>query len=129
MKKGISFFLIAALFITTWLWFVKNSSIGSQGEVIQKQNEEINLNTFIEKYEANIYEKVELLDATKLKWYEVLTWEIKPNILGIKADKKYKIRETNKPVDTSLPELWFKLNGDIPIEVTYDETGFSRNYY
>lgn len=125
MKKWMLFFLIAALFITTWLRFVKNSALTGTGELVSKQSEEINLNEFLSGYNSGLYEKVELKDGIKLQWYQLLPGDAEPNVLGIVPDKNYKVRETNKPVDTALEDLWFNLTGAaIPIDVKYDETWF-----
>lgn len=129
MKKWIFFFLIASLFITTWLWFVKNSSIGNSWELVNKQKEEISLNSFLSGYTNGLYEKVELVDAVTLQGYQLLTGEAQPNILGITPDKNYKVWETNKPADTSLNELWFVLTWAVPIDVKYDETGFMTRLF
>gem|GEM_PF-5754433 len=67
MKKGILFFLVASLFITTGLRFVRNSSIGNNGALVQKQTEEITLNQFLSGYNNGLYEKVELKDAVLLQ--------------------------------------------------------------
>ncbi len=124
MKKWILFFLIASLFVTTGLWFVKNSSLGATGEIISKQTEEIDLNEFLSGYNNGIFEKIELKDQTTLQWYQVLDTEPQPNVFGITPDKNYRIWETIKPFDTSLSELWLSLTGSVPIEVKIDETNF-----
>lgn len=124
MKKWILFFLIASLFITVWLWFLKNSSISSSWELTNKSSEEITLNEFLDKYTKDTYEKIELEDGVKLEWYELLEEEAKPNIFWIKPEKNYKIWKTNKPVDTSLPELWFALTWATAVDIKYDETWF-----
>lgn len=117
--------MIAALFITTWLRFVKNSALTGTGELVSTQSEEINLNNFLSGYNNGLYEKVELKDGVKLQWYQLLPGDAEPNVLGIVPDKNYKVRETNKPVDTALEDLWFNLTGSaIPIDVKYDETSF-----
>ena len=124
MKKWILFFLIASLFITVGLWFLKNSSISTTGDITNKESQEVTLNEFLEKYTKGTYEKVELEDWVKLEWYELLEWEAEPNIFWIKPDKNYKIWKTNKPVDTSLPELGLALTGDTAVDIKYDETWF-----
>jgi len=72
---------------------------------VNKQKEEISLNSFLSGYTNGLYEKVELVDAVTLQGYQLLTGEAQPNILGITPDKNYKVWETNKPADTSLNEL------------------------
>jgi len=89
----------------TGLWFVQNSSMSAGGELINKESQEINLNEFLSGYNNNLYEKIELKDGIKLQGYQLLTGAAEPNILGIVPDKNYKIRETNKPVDTALEDL------------------------
>ena len=90
--------------------------------MINTKSEDINLNTFLSWYNSWLFEKVELKDGKKLQWYELLQIEAEPNILGITPDKSYKVWETNKPIDTSLTEMWLILTGAIPIDIKSDET-------
>lgn len=130
MKKWILFFLVAALFIMTGLRFVQNSSMWAGGELVNKESQEINLNQFLSGYNNGIYEKVELRDGIKLQWYQLLTGDAQPNILGIVPDKNYKVRETNKPIDTALEDLGFNLTGTaIPIDIKYEETSFAAKFF
>jgi len=100
------------------------------GELINKESQEINLNEFLSGYNNNLYEKIELKDGIKLQGYQLLTGAAEPNILGIVPDKNYKIRETNKPVDTALEDLWFNLTGAaVPIDIQYDETSFVAKFF
>ncbi len=124
MKKGILFFLMASLFITTGLRFVKNSSIWASWGLVQKQTQEITLNQFLSGYTNELYEKIDLKDSVLLQGYELLDTEAQPNILGVTPEKNYRIWETNKPLDTSLTDLWLTLTWSTPINVVNDETSF-----
>ncbi len=128
MKKGLSFFLIVALLITTGLRFMKEAQIsqGTDGEprVVTSQTEEVDLNTFLGLYSDNTFEKVQLKDVVKLRGYEVTTQtgEAKTNFLGVPIDKEYTVYTTNKPPETSLVDLGFLLTGDTIIDVNYSES-------
>jgi hypothetical protein len=69
MKKGLSFFLVAAVLITVGLRFLNSMQFGQTGPdgVVETQIEEITLNEFIENYNTSTFEKVVLKDAMKLE--------------------------------------------------------------
>lgn len=133
MKKGLSFFILTALVITTWLWFVRDqfTSINANGEkeVIHSVEENINLNEFLSLYNEGSFEKIELNDAVKLAWYKIntWTWAKDTNALGIAIDKNYVKYMTNKPPEMSLQDLWIIATGATLVDITYNESSlFAR---
>ncbi len=132
MRKGIWFFLVAALLITTWLRFLKNSPlqwasswstwIPWASEVVKSTIEEVDLNTFLKLYKEWAFEKIELKDVVKLQWYQeiAMTGE-QTNIFGVKIDKLYKIYTTNKQPETALIDLGIDPNGSIPVTIIYEK--------
>lgn len=128
MKKGISFFLVAALLITIGLWFLKNSqreqNISGDSNVTQSTSEEVDLNTFLNLYNTDTFDKIRLEDTVKLKWYEEHTLSgdaLKTNIFGKKVEKIYTIYTTSKPPEMSLQDLWISFSWNTIVEVDYDE--------
>lgn len=108
---------------------MQDTTLSTWWVVTRQQTQEITINEFVEKYNNSIYEKVELNDGIELRWYQVLTGELSPNIFWITPDTNYQIRQTNKPVDTSLLELWLALTGSIPVDITYDESSFIERLF
>lgn len=127
MKKWIIFFLIFAVIITSLLYTYQHTqyktlSNGTKWiEKIEKENE-IDLNTFVKLYKENTFEKIEIIDNNKLKWYKnnwdssvnsMISWQVK--------QINYELYKTNKPADTSLNELWLSLTWSTPIDIKLTE--------
>lgn len=130
MKKWLSFFLIAALWVSVLLWFVQDWGLISWAEqdtnqYIAKVTDQVDLNTFLAEYASWTFEKLVLKDVVTLEGYQLLEWETPaPWVFGLtpKDAVVYKKFETNKPADTSLGELGIDLNGTTIIDVQYTET-------
>lgn len=130
MKKWIGFFLWAALIITSLLRLVKNGSIQSNPEgqpvMTTVQTKEVDLNTFLELYNQGTFEKVALKDVVKLEWYVPYTGEAQQQAFSLSffqwEREQFTVYKTNKPSDTSLPELGIEPNGATIIDVQFTET-------
>lgn len=129
MKKWLMFLLIFTVIIMASLYQIQNMNLetsDSWEKIITKiENEEdVDLNTFIDKYNKWDFEKVDLKDNIKLQWYEYL-WEGPDTTSMLLREtikqKNYKRFNTNKPADTSLTELGFSLTWAIPINVDITE--------
>lgn len=128
MKKWIIFVLIFALVITSLLYTYQNTqytTLKDWNKWIEKilEEKEVDLNAFVKLYKDNTFERVEIQDNTKLKWYQhkedsstktMLWWDIK--------QVSYNIIKTNKPQDTSLNELWLSLTWSTPIDIKVTES-------
>ncbi len=90
--------------------------------LVSKTSEEVDLNEFLKRYSNQEFEQIILKDVVKLEWYTLYTgqdtasWFMQP-----KADKLYTVYKTNKPADTSLPELGIALTGSTIVDVQFDE--------
>lgn len=113
--------------MTTGLWFLKQTNISRSdaGEttITSSTSEEVDLNKFLELYNSEAFERIELKDTVKLSGYEVLvnTGEVKTNFLWVPIDKEYLVYTTNKPPETSLVDLGISLTWSTIIEVDYSE--------
>lgn len=130
MKKWLSFFLLAALWVSLLLWFVQDWWLISWADqdfnqYITQETSEVDLNTFLAAYASGTFEKLVLKDVVTLEWYQLLEWETPtPWVFGLtpKDAPLYKKFETSKPADTSLSELGIDLNGTTIVDVEYTET-------
>ena len=138
MKKAITFFLIFVLVMTIALqqlgWFDTQSWVKT--EIITKN--EVTLNEFVETYDQWIFEKIELIDATTLIWYEstVKTWSTTTAnwfvSMALRKNVTYEYFNqfvTNKPIDTSLSELWLSITWATTIDVIYNEKSLLQSLF
>jgi len=94
-------------------------------EVI-RDKKEISLNSLLDNYNSWSYAKVVVVDDKKLQGYVKLD-DIKNDkeIFGVKSPVKqnyYNVFETQKPITTSLSELWFVMTGENTIiQIDYTE--------
>lgn len=125
MKKWLSFFIIAAMCITTALRFVRDSSFMNENwtdTLVSKTTEEVDLNEFLERYSNEEFEQIHLKDVVKMEWYVPYTGAIEARgFMKPKADKLYTVYKTNKPADTSLPELGISLTWSTIVDVKFNE--------
>ncbi len=130
MKKGLTFFLVAAIIITLFLTQAQNVWGDIRGN---SQSEKVSLNEFISLYQENTFDTVKVIDATKLEWHQVLTLTGNDNpstFMSLKTKEentKTTIYKTNKPLDTPLSDLGILLTGNAngtTIEVVYNEASF-----
>lgn len=132
MKQWISRFLGFAVLITVVLYQFKNFDVsiddtGAKTITTTTKTTKLNLNEFLSGYQAGVFEKIEVVDGTKLEGYEKLpaTGSIYSALLKEKINEiNYNIYTTNKPFDTSLTELGISLTGKTQIIVSFNERGF-----
>lgn len=125
MKKGLGFFVFAALLITLILgsletFFMQDTT---QQGVTAKEYTGVNVTTFVNLYNQGTFEKVIVTDGVKMAGYQVVTpITQKKNFFNVNVEKQYLIYEANKPVDTSLQELGISLSGaTTPIDIAFEE--------
>lgn len=122
--------LVAIILITIFQTYQSNINI--KGDTIEKiaKKEEISLNVFIEKYKNNDFSKLDLINDNKLVWYIFVgTWEWK-SFMTIQKNLEeniYNTFESNKPVSTSLNDLWINLQWNTQINIKTEKENFLSN--
>ncbi len=127
MKKWLFFFIFFALVISILLQVYKNYD--NVWDVIQEINnqEDVSLNTFMEKYSDWSFSKIEVKDWTDLLWYVFLSTGIENSLISFnKTFEKhvFDVYSTKKPIDTSLSDLWISLTWTVLIDVQYTTKSF-----
>lgn len=116
------------MIITSLLRFVKNWSLQqwADGDPLMTtvETQQVDLNNFLELYEAWTFEKVALKDVVKLEWYVPFTGKVEQTFPAtlFKGDSQwYTVYKTNKPSDTTLTELGITATGSTVLFVEYTE--------
>jgi cell division protease FtsH len=129
MKKLFIAFAIFALIFSGILYIFNSADIDtlSNGTKIInsiKDTKKIDLNTFLALYKSGSLSKIKLVDATKLEWYIPATGKIQMADIAIKNNieqKFFNLVITNKPIDTSLSELWISLTWKTIVDINFNE--------
>lgn len=121
-----------------WFWFllvfivVVSSSIqlyklrNTQGDVIEvvRDTHDVSLNDFLKKYHQWAFTKIVLEDETALKWYTYLgTW----SALSFASIQRHLVEQyvelfaTQKPLWTSLQDLWISMTWSVIVEVKFNK--------
>ena len=138
MKKGLAillFFLLGVYLLLNINY--QNLNIWWTNVNIEKIKEakQIDLNSFLEMYKNHKFEKIEVINDSILKWYEIIwetTWYVQGSMFlktqpSLRKIIYYKIYETQKPVSTSLKDLGISLTWDTQIIVIYKkESDFKK---
>lgn len=128
MKKWLWLFLIVAVVITAILGavdtYLTSSPEGGVGWITAKEYTGVALNDFLNFYQQGRFEKIVLSNGVKLAGYQaVAVAPQQKNFFHVPVDKQYLIYETNKPADTSLPEMGISLSGtQTPVEIMVEES-------
>lgn len=97
-----------------------------QWDTIEVVNDtkEISLNDFLKQYNEWTFAKIALEDETSLKWYEYLETGASVSFMTIKktlVEQYVNVFETEKPLWTSLSDLWISLTGKVIVDVKFNE--------
>ncbi len=132
MKKGILYFIlimggILVLLKLSW-WVLSDMYKIWDKYYINKivAEKKIDLSTFIKDYTNKEFNKIEVINDKVLKGYKFLGTGQTITSMGLREKiipLKYEIYKTEKPIQTSLKDLWINLSGNIPIIVKYKEEG------
>jgi cell division protease FtsH len=130
MKKWLLFFLIASFLITGLLWTVRDSSVTTadgERKLVQHEMREINLNEFLDLYNDGQFEDIILRNQVQLEWYVPFTGAVTRSGLLNRwptPEELFTVFQTNKPADTSLPDLGIALTGATNISVVFTQDNF-----
>jgi len=124
MKKWFWFILLFIL-LTTWaIQLYKTISVQWDVLEVVRDTQEVSLNDFLHYYNDGTFTKIVLEDETSLKWYEFLwTWSavsfmtIKKNLV----EQYVNIFETQKPLGTSLKDLWISMTWKVIVDVKFNQ--------
>lgn len=111
--------------MTGLLQVYKNSNI-IWDDTIQtiKEKKEISLNERLWLYNSWTFSNIKLINDSKLEWYNFLwTWEEKTIMAFNKSLKQdlFDLYHSQKPINTSLNDLWISLTWATKIEVEFTE--------
>ncbi len=124
MKKWF-WFVIAFVLLSSWaIQLYKFSTL--QGDVVEvvRDSEELSLNDFLKLYKEWTFTKILLEDETSLKGYQYLeTWS-SVALMSLKktvVEQYIHVYETQKPLGTSLGDLWISLTWPVVVDVKFNE--------
>jgi len=133
MQKIFNFIFLFVSISTIWLLFFTNDNLTSflnfDTNAPKTKKIDISLNEFLEKYKSwdFVGKWIVVLNETNMEWYQYieLTWQ------NISVDKSWNVKKyydkylTQKPVWTSLSDLWFVLTwSETPINIKFVEKSF-----
>ncbi len=130
-SKNIWISIIAIFIVVTLVQtYQANSSI--TGDTIQKVKEttDVSLNTFIEKYKDNDFSKIDVVNDNKLIWYIFLwtgKWTDFMLIQKTVTEERFNTFESEKPISTSLTELWINIQWKTQINIKTEKEKFFEN--
>jgi len=116
--------VIIFILIVTGLLQIYNRSNFSSGNIeVIREKEEIALNTFLAEYESGSYSKIVLKDDKSLMGYVLLqeTWSTSMMFRKDVEQLYYNVFETQKPLMSSLGDLWISMTGAVLVEVKFTE--------
>ena len=108
---------IAVILVWLSILWAYNSNLKDSSKPVEvvEVKEKTSLNEFLDLYDKDIFEKVDVVNDKKLQWYILLTG------LSSEKVKKYDVIETEKPASTSLKDLWMSLTGWVQVNVSTKE--------
>ena len=130
MKKGMRWFIIAAIAITAILYSLKWTTVLKDTEwkpYIEKvqQKSEKNLGDFITQAQSGAYEEIKVINDTYLEWYKSTTGTQSTlpslSLQQEVAVKYFDVDRTQKPYTSSLQDLGISLTGSTRITIVTEE--------
>ena len=119
--------LALIIIITLFQTYQANANISWDTIEKIKENTQVSLNTFLEKYKNNNFSKIDVINDSKLIGYVFLwTGEWKDFMLIQKkvTEKRYNTFESKKPISTSLADLKIDLQGKTQINIKTKKENF-----
>lgn len=124
MKKWLWFLLFFIVLVTGSIQLYKTVNV--QGNVIDivRDTKEISLNDFLKQYSSWTFTKIVLEDETSLKWYQYIGTGSSVSFMSVKKnliEQYINVFETQKPLGTSLKDLWVSLTWSVIVDVKFNE--------
>ena len=125
--KNVRILIIALILIVTSYQTYQATKISEDVVQVIKEQEELPLNSFMDKYKNKEFSKVDLVNDTKLLGYIfVWTWKWQSfmTIQKTLTEEIYNVFESKKPENTSLIELWIELDWSTEINIKSEKESF-----
>ncbi len=125
--KNVRILIIALILIVTSYQTYQATKISKDVVQVIKEQEELPLNSFMDKYKNKEFSKVDLVNDTKLLGYVfVWTWKWQSfmTIQKTLTEEIYNVFESKKPENTSLIELWIELDWSTEINIKSEKESF-----
>ena len=125
--KNVRILIIALILIVTSYQTYQATKISEDVVQVIKEQEELPLNSFMDKYKNKEFSKVDLVNDTKLLGYVfVWTWKWQSfmTIQKTLTEEIYNVFESKKPENTSLIELWIELDWSTEINIKSEKESF-----
>ncbi len=95
-----------------------------------EEEKNLPLNEFLTYYHSGYFDKISLVDDTKVSWYHFLKTGAVNHFMLLwfrswsknnQAQRNYLVIKTIKPLSSSLQELWISLSGATNLSIWYTE--------
>lgn len=121
-----------AIIVTMILYQLQQYNIitnpdGTQTIATVVQEKEVDLNTFLELYNTNTFDHINIHDSITLEWYQKLphTNTVNSMMLRQSFDQNFfSLYKTKKPAEVSILDLWLSLTWETKINIFYNEQWF-----
>jgi hypothetical protein len=129
MKKGLRWFLIAAVVITAILYGMRGTTIlkdkaGNPYIETITQTNDLNLGDFLDQYNSGAYTKIKLVNDDFLQGYRPVSGDEVVSSMALQKKVKvqsYVIDKAQKPHTTSLKDIGISLTGGVEVTVVTEE--------
>lgn len=130
MKKGAIFVVLFIVLITATLHLYGKSVSTTSDSVVPftREEKDVTLNDFLSGYRAWIFSKVEVIDDTKIVWYQLLGTKKTSTLIGWPmTQEEYRVYNTDKLQAMDLHDLGMSLTWATNIIVSFTEQSVWSN--
>lgn len=122
--------LALLIIITLFQTYQANTNISWDTIEKIKENTDISLNNFLDKYENNDFSKIDIINDKKLIWYVFLwtgKWTDFMLIQKTVTQENFNTFESEKPENTSITDIWLNLQWNTQINIKTQKDSFFAN--
>lgn len=137
MRKWLLFFLGFMVLVIAWLTQLNTMELqvtpdGKNIVTKIQETKETTLNDFLDLYKKGAFQKIKVIDGRNLEWYQQVSQSVSEYSQFLKKpliEQNYRIMTANKPIDSSLTELWISLTGGTTVDIIFNESSFIGSFF